>query len=67
MTKHRIKKGKREPVSHLANWQTVTDAKRETGISRTWIHKLVSANKVPHKRMLGVTLVPMPFPYIRSR
>lgn len=67
MKTRKSKKGTREPVSHLAGWQTVTDAERESSISRQWIHKLVSAKKVPHKAMLGVILVPKPFPYARIR
>ena len=62
MTTRKRKKGKREPISHLRGWQTVTDAERQSGTSRQRIHVLVKQKRIPHREILGIKLVPNPLP-----
>lgn len=48
--------------SHIKGWQTMAEAAKEKGITKQRIHQLVNADRVPHREMLGVLLVPRPFP-----
>jgi len=48
--------------SHVKGWQTMAEAAREKTLSKQRIHQLVIANRIPSKWMLGVLLVPRPFP-----
>jgi hypothetical protein len=45
--------------------QTVTEASVQSGYTRSWIHLLLQAQRVPGaKRMGSIWLVPKPFKYI---
>ena len=54
--------GKKAPRSHLKGWQTLTEAAAQSGLSRQRIHVLVTANRIPHRSIMGILLVPSPLP-----
>ena len=57
--------GKKAPRSHVKGWQTLTEAAAESGLSRQRIHILVGEKRIPRKDMLGLVLVPRPFPAVK--
>lgn len=52
--------GKNAPRSHLKGWQTLTEAAAQSGKPRQQIHLWVQANRVSHRKMFGLILVPAP-------
>jgi hypothetical protein len=56
--------GKKAPRSTLKGWQTLTEA-AEYGLSRQRLHILIGADRIPHRKIMGITLVPKPLPPVK--
>lgn len=58
------RKGNGAPTSPYKGWQTLAQAKSQSGLSKQRIHVLVSDNRIPHRNIpgTGIILVPKPLP-----
>lgn len=54
-------------VNPMKGWQTVGDAVRERGVSRQRIHQILDEQDIKCQLMLGVLLVPKPFPKAKTK
>lgn len=56
---------KKAPRSHVKGWQTLSEAAEQSTISRQRLHILMKAGRIPHRKMMGMILLPRPLPAVK--